>query len=273
MIRKVVITIPLYKSNISKSEMLALNQLINVLKNHQINFFTFKELDFSQYSELLQNVDYSITYFKKFFFKDTLSYSKLLCSKSFYKKYKNYKYLLLYQLDAWVFRDELAYWVGQNYDYIGAPWFSDDNPEFGLPHFLGIGNGGFSLRNIKNHLRVLSNFSYIISPFTIINNFISEPSFTSFLKMIKYLTFSNNSHFLLGKPEINEDVFWGTIVKRNYSWFKAPDMITAARFSTETNSEKLYQINKQTPFGCHAWEIYDFEFWSTHILINDKVAK
>ena len=33
--------------------------------------------------------------------------------------------MLIYQLDAFVFQDDLAYWCQQNYDYIGAPWLRD----------------------------------------------------------------------------------------------------------------------------------------------------
>lgn len=30
---------------------------------------------------------------------------------------------MIYQLDAWVFNDELSSWCSLGYDYIGAPFF------------------------------------------------------------------------------------------------------------------------------------------------------
>ena len=30
--------------------------------------------------------------------------------------------MLIYQLDAYVFKDELLNWANKGYDYIGAPW-------------------------------------------------------------------------------------------------------------------------------------------------------
>ncbi|WP_316806888.1 DUF5672 family protein [Pedobacter agri] len=264
---QVVIGIPIYKSNLSLRETASLKQVFRVLGHHPICLITFREIDMTNYIHLLKNDRYTLTYFDKSYFESLNGYNKLLINLTFYKRFWKYDFLLIYQLDAWVFRDELNKWCNSNYDYLGAPWFSSDNPNKGLPHFLGIGNGGFSLRNIQSHLKALNQFSYVISPYTIIKAFTSKPSFSTFWNMIRNLTIGNNSHYLLGKPEINEDVFWGRIIKRNYPWFKAPDMITAAKFATETNAEKIYNLmNKKLPFGCHGWDKYDTAFWSTHIL-------
>lgn len=42
--------------------------------------------------------------------------------------------MLVYQLDAYAFKDELFFWASLGYDYIGAPW---------MPHQRNI--GGFLL--------------------------------------------------------------------------------------------------------------------------------
>jgi hypothetical protein len=44
-----------------------------------------------------------------------------MLSIDFYKRFRDYKFILIYQLDAYVFRDELEYWCEQDYDFIGAP--------------------------------------------------------------------------------------------------------------------------------------------------------
>jgi len=92
------------------------------------------------------------------------NFNRLKISPLLYWKFRRYDYILFYELDAFVFRDELDKWCQAGYDYIGAPWFdgfercSNDSP------FLGVGNGGFSLRRISAALRVLRSFAYLRKP-------------------------------------------------------------------------------------------------------------
>lgn len=39
----------------------------------------------------------------------------------FYRRFGKYKYMLIYQLDAFVFSDKLLDFCEMGYDYIGAP--------------------------------------------------------------------------------------------------------------------------------------------------------
>ena len=64
--------------------------------------------------------------------------------------------MLIYQLDACVFRDELKYWCEKKYDYIGAPIFWAYNSNKFSNKVAGIGNGGFSLRKISYCLKMLN---------------------------------------------------------------------------------------------------------------------
>ncbi len=43
-----------------------------------------------------------------------------MMDNTFYKQFLNYEYILIYQLDAFVFKDELNY-CSQGIDYVGAP--------------------------------------------------------------------------------------------------------------------------------------------------------
>lgn len=81
-------------------------------------------------------------------------YNKTLCTSEFYNLFKKYDYVLIYQLDAWVFYDNLDYFTSLNYDYYGAPWPYPDavnNP---------VGNGGFSLRKIKKMAEICTKNDY-----------------------------------------------------------------------------------------------------------------
>jgi len=264
----VVVTVPVYKASPSKEEKASLLQLFSILGDFPIRLFTFKELDLKEYSKILKDYSYDVTYFNKIYFKDISGYNALLLNPKFYATFKSFKYLLIYQLDSWVFKNDLQQWCDRDYDYIGAPWFSSDDPEEGLSHFLGVGNGGFSLRKIKSHLTILSGFSYIKSPAYLIGVLFNKLSFKNVLTLFANLTVNNNTYFLLGKNGLPEDNFWHTIIRKEDNVFTAPDMLIASQFSAESNAEKLYQLNNnKLPFGCHAWEKYDVAFWKNHIVI------
>ena len=44
-----------------------------------------------------------------------------------YERYAAYEFMFTYELDAFVFKDELEKWCEQGWDYIGAPWFDGYN--------------------------------------------------------------------------------------------------------------------------------------------------
>lgn len=61
---------------------------------------------------------------------------------------------------------------------------------------------------------------------------------------------------------VNEDLFWGLFVSAQCSFFKVPRAQDAIAFAFEAYPEYLYQLNHQRlPFGCHAWQRYQPEFW------------
>lgn len=264
---KAAVVIPIYKAWLTEPERASLRQAFKILGGYNIFFITFKKLDTGQYRESIPGKDYLFVYFDQHYFESIAGYNELMLSRRFYRVFTEFEYLLIYQLDAWVFKDELSDWCRSGYDYIGAPWFSSDCPIDSLPHFLGVGNGGFSLRKVKSHLHILSKFSYIISPNWFINKFFKHRTWKSFINVIKSFTIENNTYDRLGKNNMYEDRFWNSAAGK-FSWFKVPDMLTASRFSVESNPRKLYTLhNNALPFGCHAWQTYEPEFWKHHISV------
>ena len=148
--QEVVVVIPIYKPVPDKLEKLSFEQCINVLP-YPISIVAPTSLDVSYYKQKSKQI--FIQRFDDDFFTSINSYNKLLLSKIFYKRFENFNYMLIHQLDAYVFKDELAFWCSNGYDYIGAPWFEDfkDKGE----ELWKVGNGGFSLRNIKSATKVL----------------------------------------------------------------------------------------------------------------------
>src|SRR5258706_2638121 len=56
------------------------------------------------------------------FFGSVQAHRRLLFSARFYEAFRDYEFILIYHPDALVFSDQLEYWCGQDFDYIGAPW-------------------------------------------------------------------------------------------------------------------------------------------------------
>src|ERR1044071_9510110 len=87
-------------------------------------------------------------------------------SEPFYRAFEEYDYILIYQLDCLVFSNALEAWCHKGYDYIGAPWFErwhqlrserSAYPDEIVEGFGAVGNGGFSLRNVRAALDVLAS--------------------------------------------------------------------------------------------------------------------
>ena len=60
--------------------------------------------------------------------------------------------MLLYQLDGWIFKDNVRKFILLDYDYIGAPWLN--NPAAPDCH---VGNGGVSFRKISKFIDICKN--------------------------------------------------------------------------------------------------------------------
>jgi hypothetical protein len=47
---------------------------------------------------------------------------------------------------------------------------------------------------------------------------------------------------------------------------KLPNWQQALKFGFEQHPQLCYELNnQQLPFGCHAWEKYDYEFWEKYM--------
>ena len=174
-IKKYCIVIPIWKKELDCVEEISLKRLRKVLIDDKMNVGVWHEfedysevylvcpkgLDTSKYEEIYNVGDNKIDLKKKEYdpeyFKSTATYSQLCISYDFYKDFDEYEYMLIYQLDCYLFRDEILAWCDKGYDYIGGPILSTDcgwdtvkksrNGEEEWQPF--VGNGGLSLRKIE----------------------------------------------------------------------------------------------------------------------------
>jgi hypothetical protein len=257
---------------------ISLTRTINVLSEHQFIFLVSNNLDNKGLYKYLATKKINKFRFQKiesYNFKTIEAYSKLLISRSFYQQFKDFDYILICQLDVYIFSDSLNYWIKKHdLHYVGAPWFNYVMGEW-TTDFIGVGNGGLSLRKVRPFIDFLTRIKIIFA----INDLFSKYYFLrkySYKKLLLRLNFyfKIKAFWQLDKfftPQyIPEDQYFGLYLSSLFSDFKLADFDEAYRFSFETNPKYLFEINnKQLPFGCHAWEKYDPDFWSSYII--DKI--
>ena len=139
----VCVVVPIYLENPTNIEIASFKQVLKVLSNYDIIIYTYKELDVSVYlnEANIYNKSLYLEFFDKDYFSSVKGYNRLCLNLDFYKRVSSYKYMLIYQLDAWVFRDELEYWCHKGYDYVGAPWFTNCGTNEGGETLWSVGNG------------------------------------------------------------------------------------------------------------------------------------
>jgi hypothetical protein len=264
----VCICIPIYKNQIDENEEKSLRQCLLILKNYPIFLVCSENLNIENYITLNSNLN--VKRFKNVFFENVQGYNKLMISNDFYEKFDNFKFMLIYQLDAFVFRDELKYWCNLEFDYIGAPWCEVDSLN-NIKFYQLAGNGGFSLRKIDSHLNVLKSYKFYKRPKEILLIELKNLSFLNFsyripLLFLKCLGFRNTFKYFIKKYKSNEDIFWVEIVQNHFPKFKVAHHNEAISFSFECLPSILFKMNNfKLPFGCHAWVRYENDFWSKFI--------
>lgn len=228
---KVAIVIPIYKSQLNPEEEISLLQCMKVLGKHPIRFVAPASLDLSFLSTWIDEIQ-SIR-FNDDYFKSPKTYNKLLTCQEFYHAFLNFEYILIYQLDAYVFEDSLLEWCGKGYDYVGAPKLRKHHVASQPSCLPVLMNGGISLRKVKPLLRYIRIYQLF---------------FNSWLA--------------------NEDAMFSFAQRRVYPFrflLKLPSWKEALAFAVEQNPETCYKILGKLPFGCHAWERYQPRFWKQFI--------
>lgn len=250
--KQVVIIIPIYKNVASKYELIALQQCEKILSNYPKIVIKPQDLKPPNYLNnltILKTVSFDNQYFN-----DIAGYNKLMLSAEFYGAFLDYQFMLIYQLDCFVFSDKLNYWCNKNWDYIGAPWitktyhknwlqikfktikqyfkdrFNHQNNNLPNQHQLNnrVGNGGLSLRKVKK----MYDLCLFLNP-----------------KIAFYLAQKSNLY--------NEDVFWSIEVNRNTTILNIPNCAEALTFAFEVPPVKANTlIPENLPFGCHDWDKY-----------------
>jgi hypothetical protein len=259
--KECIVLFPVYKS-LKMSEVLAIEQAVKMTPGVDKAFIVPRDFlideSFANFAEL------PFERFHDSFFDGIVGYNHLMLTVDFYERFRDYKYMLIHQTDAFLFRPDLQYWCNKNYDYIGAPWLTprkikkeklyasilalcpwiySSRKRRLVKHYNNVGNGGLSLRKIDTFIKVLESAKI---PAILKNYFEKMTSDTLY----------------------NEDIFWSLEGPRLYKKFKKPDWWEAMHFAVELQPSFAYSLmNRELPFGCHASLVHEPEFWKNHIPI------
>lgn len=238
----VKIIIPIYKEHFGELEEKSFLQCVKVLKNYDIVLVQPEGLDNSYITKEFNQI--KAISFPKRYFENIDGYNELLLSSLFYEAFLDSEYILIYQLDAFVYKDALEEWCQKGYDYIGAPWIATPESTVLLKYynkivrkfrskkkkdreqiFFKVGNGGFSLRKTASH--------YLISK--------TKQDF-----IFDFLNSADKEIYAI------EDVFWSIKAPEFDENFKIPNYKEALYFAIDRKPKIAFKlINNQLPFGCH----------------------
>lgn len=233
-----VVLLPVYRPQPTPDELVALRRCVELLSRHPLVLVAPQGLDLEPYRRFGA---LGAERFAPSYFADLAGYNRLLLSAQFYARFLAYDYMLIHQLDAFVFADRLEAWCAAGYDYLGAPWMDRSLWRVMLhisrswppsrPRLGGlrnaVGNGGFSLRRVRSHLDCLERFA------------------------------AKARHW-----RINEDYFWSLFVPGRAAGFRVPPLDEALAFAFETAPAAcLARSRGALPFGCHGWDRYERAFW------------
>lgn len=221
--------VPVYKKNPVFFEQASLMQCVRIFGNNRDIYLVAPfGLDLSGYTSLCPGFKFKVKRFNKEFFSSIETYNQLCKRWEFYDSFSDYQYMLMYQLDCWVFSDDINYFISLEYDYFGAPWFKIDyEKNTAAPEQCG--NGGFSLRRIDKFIEVCK----------------------------KHESEADNT-------EIPEDVFFS---KNCADEIKTCPVNVGAEFSFEAGASWLFKLNNnKLPMGCHKPYLFQFKaFWKDYI--------
>ena len=244
------VIIPIYKVLPNYYEKQSLCKCLKILRNYQIVLVHPEGLDLSFYKKIIKRHEPNFVFaaFNSEFFVNITGYNKLLTSLLFYKFFSENDYILIYQLDAFIFKDELAHWSNQKYACIGAPIPNHILDYLNKKHIEDFNtpldikgcfmNGGFSLRNVESYSDLIQH---------------------NLRKINLYIN-----------KEWSEDVIFALLLQD--SNFKLPLEDEAIKFSFESFPAFSFEKNSQRlPTGCHAWyrdefSIHDKMFWFKRII-------
>ena len=267
---QVAIVIPCHKSALDPFERIAWRRILELYGHLPIVLMAPPDLDVSTYS-----ADHPRLRVERFEFRTVRDYSQLLLQSYFYERFREFTYILIHQLDAYLLKDELLHWCGKGYDYVGAPLFHGFEPAEPAGRMWRAGNGGFSLRKVTSALAVLASTRRYRTPS---QHWAARPPAAGFGEAArwamqscgKFIRFHNDVRWA-ALSNFHEDVFWSVEAAHFWPEFRVSGLDDGLRFAFDYAPAHCFRVNGgELPFGCHAWPRYDLDFWRRFIPVDSS---
>lgn len=248
---RIAICIPIYKEIPDVYELISIDRLVKVTQYKYDIYFVRPNTEFNMqaYYDAMPGWEHHVFElpFDVSYFANITTYSELCKSYEFYSAFAEYDYLLIYQTDCYIVRDEIDDWASKGYDYIGAPIVGTGS---GWKHVPYVGNGGFSLRKVSKFLELTNPEGEFL---------------TEFANEIKEANDANEN----GYVEF-EDLYFAELVPFLYSDFTKPNYNLAGQFAWDRNVDALYNVYLgKLPMGLHAFH-KAWKFYRDKIDVYDK---
>ena len=216
----VAVVIPCYKEKLDTNEKISLTQCRKILGRYDRFLLAPCGINIEDLS------GERVVYTDKENLSSRKNYSDYVLSIEFYELFKGYEFILIYQLDAFVFIDKLEYFCGLDYDYIGGEWLYGLECHLHEQKLWYFGNGGLSLRRVDAFRKWISENQDVVD-------------------YARMLLPEDIAISIFGKDDLR-------IAGRD----------VAMDFSFDLHPEECYKMHdERLPFGCHGWDRFDAVFW------------
>ena len=271
-----IVVCPVYKIIESESELFSLVNNRSKLRRYRWTFVGPNVL--GNYIKLISRTlgleDIGFESFDDRYFAGIEGYNRLCKSNEFYARFNMYEYMLVCQLDCLVFGSDLGPWLEARKSFVGAMLYKGyTRGERYLECEYGR-NGGLSLRRIQDFLVCLEKRSLVpLEAYREVS--LQGASFLYRMKVIasRIVFCMSTGRF---QAKINEDVFWTVCMRFVFPLvMTVSDSSSSMLFSMERISmdqaRELVNNSSSIPFGCHAWERYNYELWLTLVVKHGLV--
>jgi hypothetical protein len=259
------VVIPVYKTDLHVFEWISLARAVAILASYPLYLLVPAGLQEGIASALKQRgLHHSFCWHvvPDHCLASVASYNQLMLTKEFYDFYawQGITHLLIHQLDAYVFSDELRYWCGEEFSYVGAPIYPEGAP-YGETHAQCVGVGGFSLRRIDDFILLLDANTRVLT-FRDVRKLLPPYNLKGRVRILlryiicrlmakdRFEADSNSLQFWVG---INEDVVYGLYAPLRDRRFRVPRYSVARRFSIDRYVNEELAALGRLPFGTHGW--------------------
>ena len=146
------VVVPLYKTEFTDNEKYC---LLSVKRNYDASIVYYICPQSLDTSNIISDETHIVRLEDKWF-KNIHEYSLMCLSSWFYERFSRYDYMLIHQTDAYTVKNDIDYFISLGYDYYGAPWGNVGWNRNRNGETCYVGNGGYSLRNIKRMIEIVN---------------------------------------------------------------------------------------------------------------------